>query len=96
MGTISNGCLCSVLPSPRRSVEGISFFHGTHLRNLDSSSRKKSGIRCKISESGPVEEGCRKKRPVEDYNTVMKRMMRNPYEYHHDLGKIVGSFFFGS
>jgi hypothetical protein len=24
---------------------------------------------------------------MEDYNTAMKRMMRNPYEYHHDLGK---------
>ncbi len=23
---------------------------------------------------------------MEDYNTAMKRMMRNPYEYHHDLG----------
>ncbi|CAL1371748.1 unnamed protein product [Linum trigynum] len=23
---------------------------------------------------------------MEEYNTAMKRMMRNPYEYHHDLG----------
>lgn len=23
---------------------------------------------------------------MEGYNTAMKRMMRNPYEYHHDLG----------
>ncbi|KAM0920345.1 hypothetical protein ACQ4PT_007573 [Festuca glaucescens] len=23
---------------------------------------------------------------MEDYNTAMKHMMRNPYEYHHDLG----------
>lgn len=23
---------------------------------------------------------------MEDYNTAMKKMMRNPYEYHHDLG----------
>lgn len=23
---------------------------------------------------------------TEDYNTAMKRMMRSPYEYHHDLG----------
>ncbi|CAD5172604.1 unnamed protein product [Musa acuminata subsp. malaccensis] len=86
MGTIFNGSLCSVLPSPRRSLEGISFFRGSNLRNLDSSSRKNSGIRCKISEGGPVEQGSRNNREVEDYNTVMKRMMRNPYEYHHDLG----------
>ncbi|KAL2541831.1 Phosphoglucan phosphatase LSF2 [Abeliophyllum distichum] len=32
-----------------------------------------------VSTSGP-------KRIMEDYNTAMKRMMRNPYEYHHDLG----------
>lgn len=23
---------------------------------------------------------------MEEYNIAMKRMMRNPYEYHHDLG----------
>ncbi|KAL8135310.1 phosphoglucan phosphatase LSF2, chloroplastic [Apium graveolens] len=23
---------------------------------------------------------------VDEYNTAMKRLMRNPYEYHHDLG----------
>ncbi|KAD7480290.1 hypothetical protein R6Q59_009068 [Mikania micrantha] len=27
-----------------------------------------------------------KSHKMEDYNTAMKRMMRNPYEYHHDLG----------
>ncbi|KAL7107522.1 hypothetical protein ACP275_06G059800 [Erythranthe tilingii] len=26
------------------------------------------------------------KRSTEDYNLAMKKMMRNPYEYHHDLG----------
>ncbi|CAN6463259.1 unnamed protein product [Victoria cruziana] len=25
-------------------------------------------------------------RKMDDYNVAMKRMMRNPYEYHHDLG----------
>lgn len=30
---------------------------------------------------------------MEDYNTAMKRMMRNPYEYHHDLGQYAFSFF---
>ncbi|XP_054789286.1 LOW QUALITY PROTEIN: phosphoglucan phosphatase LSF2, chloroplastic [Prosopis cineraria] len=26
------------------------------------------------------------KNRVEEYNIAMKKMMRNPYEYHHDLG----------
>uniref|UniRef100_J3NAS0 Tyrosine specific protein phosphatases domain-containing protein n=1 Tax=Oryza brachyantha TaxID=4533 RepID=J3NAS0_ORYBR len=30
--------------------------------------------------------GAEGSRRMEDYNTAMKRMMRNPYEYHHDLG----------
>ncbi|RZC53381.1 hypothetical protein C5167_012233 [Papaver somniferum] len=25
-------------------------------------------------------------RKMDEYNTAMKKMMRNPYEYHHDLG----------
>ncbi|PPR98672.1 hypothetical protein GOBAR_AA21991 [Gossypium barbadense] len=28
----------------------------------------------------------RSKSRMEEYNTAMKKMMRNPYEYHHDLG----------
>ncbi|MQL92339.1 hypothetical protein Taro_024964 [Colocasia esculenta] len=55
---------------------------------------RKSSIRCKKPESRVEEElssGSSRPPPprtrrVEDYNTVMKRMMRNPYEYHHDLG----------
>ncbi|RXH94731.1 hypothetical protein DVH24_024415 [Malus domestica] len=27
------------------------------------------------------------KNTMEEYNTAMKKMMRNPYEYHHDLGQ---------
>ncbi|XP_008369412.1 phosphoglucan phosphatase LSF2, chloroplastic-like [Malus domestica] len=27
---------------------------------------------------------------MEEYNTAMKKMMRNPYEYHHDLGFTFG------
>lgn len=24
---------------------------------------------------------------MDEYNVAMKRLMRNPYEYHHDLGQ---------
>lgn len=55
---------------------------------------KLSKISCGVSEDG-VEPKQKKPTTVsaipgsrtEDYNTTMKRMMRNPYEYHHDLGK---------
>ncbi|OMO75896.1 hypothetical protein CCACVL1_16000 [Corchorus capsularis] len=46
----------------------------------------------KLSESGiddkPSENkmSVKSKDRMEEYNTAMKRMMRNPYEYHHDLG----------
>ncbi|KAL3837809.1 hypothetical protein ACJIZ3_022400 [Penstemon smallii] len=38
---------------------------------------KKSGNRVSISDSNYK---------MEEYNIAMKKMMRNPYEYHHDLG----------
>uniref|UniRef100_A0A0E0CJ10 Tyrosine specific protein phosphatases domain-containing protein n=1 Tax=Oryza meridionalis TaxID=40149 RepID=A0A0E0CJ10_9ORYZ len=42
-------------------------------------SRSHSGVfLCRSSTTGSSR--------MEDYNTAMKRMMRNPYEYHHDLG----------
>ncbi|KAI9102218.1 hypothetical protein K1719_023728 [Acacia pycnantha] len=48
-------------------------------------------IFCKLSESG-IEENSTSRRAsnsknrMEEYNIAMKKMMRNPYEYHHDLG----------
>ncbi|KAK9167968.1 hypothetical protein Syun_000108 [Stephania yunnanensis] len=48
------------------------------------------GICCKHSEKIEVEENSSSLssngRKMEDYNTLMKRLMRNPYDYHHDLG----------
>ncbi|KDP21672.1 hypothetical protein JCGZ_03343 [Jatropha curcas] len=49
-------------------------------------------INCKLPDSGIEENPTRKdaslssKNRMEEYNIAMKRMMRNPYEYHHDLG----------
>jgi len=37
---------------------------------------------CRSSSTAGAQGGTR----MEDYNAAMKRMMRNPYEYHHDLG----------
>lgn len=49
-------------------------------------------ISCTISESGVDQNPTSSKsmssskNRMEEYNVAMKRMMRNPYEYHHDLG----------
>lgn len=53
-----------------------------------------SKICCTLSESEIEENPTSKSAPkskdrMEDYNTAMKRMMRSPYEYHHDLGQFL-------
>lgn len=53
---------------------------------------RKLGVSCKISGSGAEENpgnngvSLSSKNKMEDYNTAMKRLMRSPYEYHHDFG----------
>ncbi|KAI3458447.1 hypothetical protein Pfo_015110 [Paulownia fortunei] len=50
-------------------------------------------ISCKLPEGGTEANHSRQgfsisssKNKMEEYNIAMKKMMRNPYEYHHDLG----------
>lgn len=61
---------------------------------VSRNSSKMSRVSCKLSESGieekPTSIGVSNtENRMEDYNTAMKRMMRNPYEYHHDLGRFL-------
>lgn len=64
----------------------------TRFGNLKTGAdhRGSKSIFCMISESSKAASGLKgmtRNPPLaEDYNTAMKRMMRNPYEYHHDLG----------
>ncbi|KAG5019351.1 hypothetical protein JHK87_015206 [Glycine soja] len=101
MGTVSNIGFPSVFRVPLDSQQALSkqmknksscCFMVPPNHNYS----KPSPIRCnKLSESG-IEENptttSTSKRPsknkdrMEEYNIAMKRMMRNPYEYHHDLG----------
>jgi len=50
----------------------------------------RTGIHCKLSgvEDNPTGKNLSlsSTNRMEEYNIAMKRMMRNPYEYHHDLG----------
>lgn len=53
--------------------------------------RLNNGITCKLPDSGIDESPTSKrisnsKNRMAEYNIAMKNMMRNPYEYHHDLG----------
>ncbi|KAJ0975511.1 hypothetical protein J5N97_017476 [Dioscorea zingiberensis] len=97
MGSLANGCISSALATPTRSFGGEFSFRKKHLGSLVMVSQRsplKHGILCKISNSikvgdnrpGVVQDSSSKGRKIEDYNTAMKRMMANPYEYHHDLG----------
>lgn len=51
-------------------------------------------ICCGVPESG-IQQNPSTSRPsssknrMEDYNLAMKKMMRNPYEYHHELGQFL-------
>lgn len=83
----------SLLSSPTsRSSGSLSQCNTLPLRVAGIPCRNGCGmIRCSSSGGGVGEDlktGSREapRRIVEDYNTAMKRMMRNPYEYHHDLG----------
>ncbi|CAI9774933.1 unnamed protein product [Fraxinus pennsylvanica] len=71
----------------------VSRFSSTSTKNAISAgnpiwastnSFKFTQISCKLPES--ANKGITTSRKMEDYNVAMKRTMRNPYEYHHDLG----------
>lgn len=92
MGSVTNGCSSPVFPSPLNFLENKSFFHRKSFCNLiiSNKSSRRNGIFCKISGTGIGEDpGKTSKSRMEDYNSAMKNMMRNPYEYQHDLGKFL-------
>ncbi|KAL4576079.1 hypothetical protein LXL04_012167 [Taraxacum kok-saghyz] len=58
--------------------------------NLTPTNLKPDTVYCKATQNDidgtPQSRQSSTNHKMEDYNTAMKRMMRNPYEYHHDLG----------
>lgn len=90
----ARSCASSVFGCPPEN-EAVSFLekkkskcHLTVFKNPF----KMGKIYCQVSENGiegkPTSSkvSFKSKNRMEEYNTAMKRMMRNPYEYHHDLG----------
>ncbi|KAF8397133.1 hypothetical protein HHK36_016040 [Tetracentron sinense] len=89
MGAVSNGCFSSVFTSP---LENEVFLKEKSFPRLLVSNKflKVNKISCRKSESGIQENPTSNrssKNNMEEYNIAMKKMMRSPYEYHHDLGE---------
>ncbi|KAF5752619.1 putative dual specificity protein phosphatase [Tripterygium wilfordii] len=83
----SNGCL-SIYPLEKN--DGFLLKKRSFVNLMFSKNKKLKMDRIKCQGTGESTTDnkvlLRYKSKVEDYNTAMKRMMRNPYEYHHDLG----------
>ncbi|KAJ4980166.1 hypothetical protein NE237_010946 [Protea cynaroides] len=89
MDAVTNGFFSTVLTVQHESE----FSSKKRLFCSSMVSRKPSTISrisCKVSgggmEDNPTRTSSSSGTKMEDYNIAMKRMMRNPYEYHHDLG----------
>ncbi|XVE86078.1 hypothetical protein DITRI_Ditri18aG0007500 [Diplodiscus trichospermus] len=97
MSTInSTSCFSSMFQSPPET-EIFSAKMKSRLNFMLPMNHSKMGssrIFCNLSETeSGIDDNprngkisVRSKNRMEEYNTAMKRMMRNPYEYHHDLG----------
>ncbi|KAJ1429781.1 Tyrosine specific protein phosphatases domain [Sesbania bispinosa] len=91
MGTVSNIGFPSLLRVPLDTKLQRNHKSPSSFMVPPNYSVRLSQICCKLSESG-IEENPTSKRAskskdrMEEYNIAMKRMTRNPYEYHHDLG----------
>lgn len=100
MGSVSNIGLTSVFKAPldmevvskQRYHKSPCSFTVPKPKSNYSVRLSQTQICCKLSESG-IEENPRSKSAskskdrMEEYNIAMRRRMRNPYEYHHDLGQ---------
>ncbi|KAI8564351.1 hypothetical protein RHMOL_Rhmol03G0174100 [Rhododendron molle] len=99
MGAIGNTFLsASIFTSPLENNLLLSKQKYASMKSLcyvavvSRNSSKLSILSCKLSGSGVEEKPTSKngvsnsKNRMEEYNTAMKSKMRNPYEYHHDLG----------
>ncbi|KAJ8442666.1 hypothetical protein Cgig2_003710 [Carnegiea gigantea] len=94
MATLGNPCISLLQAVPSLENDMKIKVSGTNLRlpcRKAPSLKSKTGIFCTLSGDEAEQKATRNsamtksKDRMEDYNTAMKRMMRNPYEYHHDL-----------
>uniref|UniRef100_A0A7C8ZZ53 Protein-tyrosine-phosphatase n=1 Tax=Opuntia streptacantha TaxID=393608 RepID=A0A7C8ZZ53_OPUST len=95
MATLANTCLSLFQAVPSLENDMKIKVPGTNFCRLGWKAptlKSRTGIFCTLSGEGVEEKSIRNstmtesKDRTQDYNTAMKRMMRSPYEYHHDLG----------
>ncbi|PSS33260.1 Phosphoglucan phosphatase [Actinidia chinensis var. chinensis] len=93
MGAVSNSFFSpSIFTPPLGKNPLFSLKSMGNITMISKGPSKWSMVSSKLSESGieeknPTSNGVSdSKSRMEEYNIAMKRMMRNPYEYHHDLG----------
>ncbi|CAM8916781.1 unnamed protein product [Rhodiola kirilowii] len=96
MGSVSNTTSCTyVLKSPTDVNNSLHLNKIPILRIRTAALTnpfRLSKICCSKQPGSEVGESLTSKRvsnsgnKMDEYNTAMKQMMRNPYEYHHDLG----------
>ncbi|KAB2031299.1 hypothetical protein ERO13_D05G280900v2 [Gossypium hirsutum] len=97
MSTInSTACFSSVFQNPSQTELFPANFKCRFNSKLPKKQSKMGAPRifCNLSETETgVDDNprnskvsVRSKNRMEEYNTAMKKMMRNPYEYHHDIG----------
>lgn len=94
MEAVGKSCLSSIVIAPldnylssMNRIYAINNFRVSKKKNFNS-----NRVCCKLPESeigekSTINRPLNSKNKMEDYNTAMKKMMRNPYEYHHDLGQ---------
>lgn len=98
MGSIANSLLSySVLKAPLENKKILMNSACYSLVSISKSSSRLRKINCKLPETqSGIEQrnhiskkaSNSKTNKMEEYNIAMKGMMRNPYEYHHDLGQL--------
>lgn len=90
-GRISSLLSSSLLPPPTET-DNLSWPTTCNNLRLPRKSFRLNQIYCTLPESETEETRASyptygiSRSKMEDYNLAMKTMMRNPYEYHHDLG----------
>lgn len=106
MGSIGNSLFSySVLKTPLENKKILMNSACYSFMSISKSSSSLRKINCKLPETQTGIQQHRhtskkasdsKTNKMEEYNIAMKGMMRNPYEYHHDLGQLssIPYFFF--
>ncbi|KAF9618876.1 hypothetical protein IFM89_002744 [Coptis chinensis] len=83
-----NSLFASLFTSPLENELLLKKKSFCEFKVLSNNKMNVNGISCKVQSESEIHEKptSTNKSKMEEYNTAMKSMMRNPYEYHHVLG----------